>query len=105
MRRFARRPDSLGRCGRNRYLIGRFASSSAVIGMKNADVDIASGPGLKAFEIRHQMALFVLLTLIISWSSVIPAKGGLVRVRKWQGVALRHRVTRAGPAEIVRRQT
>jgi uncharacterized protein len=46
--------------------------------MKNADVDIASGRGLKAFAVRHQMALFVLLTLIISWSSVIPAKGGLI---------------------------
>lgn len=34
--------------------------------MKNADVDIASGRGLKAFAVRHQMALFVPLTLIIS---------------------------------------
>jgi hypothetical protein len=66
----------LGRYGRNGYLIGRFASSLAVIGMKNADVDIASGRGSKVFAVRHQMALFVLLTLIISWSSVIPAKVG-----------------------------
>jgi hypothetical protein len=35
----------------------------AVIEMKNADVDIASGRGLKAFAVHHQMALFVLLTV------------------------------------------
>jgi uncharacterized protein len=46
--------------------------------MKNAGVDVASGGGLKVFAVRHQMAVFVLLTLIISWSSVIPAKGGLI---------------------------
>jgi hypothetical protein len=41
----------LGRCGRNSYLIGRFASSLAVIGMKNAGADIASGRGSKAFAV------------------------------------------------------
>ena len=37
-----------------------------------------SGRGLKAFTARHQMVLFVLLTLIISWSFVIPADGALI---------------------------
>jgi hypothetical protein len=46
--------------------------------MKNTDVGTASGRGLRAFAARHQMVLFVLLTLIISWSSVIPADGALI---------------------------
>ena len=46
--------------------------------MNNADVDIASGRGLRAFAVRHQMVLFVLLTYLISWSFVIPADGGLI---------------------------
>jgi uncharacterized protein len=46
--------------------------------MKNTEVDISSGRGLRAFAARHQMVLFVLLTLIISWSAVIPADGALI---------------------------
>jgi hypothetical protein len=46
--------------------------------MKNTDVDIASGSGLRAFAARHQMVLFVFLTLIISWSFVIPRDGDLI---------------------------
>jgi len=46
--------------------------------MKDAEVDIASGRGLRAAVVRHQMALFVLLAYLISWSFVIPAKGGLI---------------------------
>jgi hypothetical protein len=46
--------------------------------MKNADVDIASGRGLRPFLVRHQMVFFVLLTYLISWSFVIPADGGLI---------------------------
>jgi uncharacterized protein len=46
--------------------------------MNNADVDIASGRGLRASAVRHQMVLFVLLTYLISWSFVIPADGGLI---------------------------
>jgi hypothetical protein len=48
------------------------------MGMKDAEVDIASGRGLRAAVVRHQMALFVLLAYLISWSFVIPAKGGLI---------------------------
>jgi hypothetical protein len=33
---------------------------------------------LRAFSTRHQMALFVVLTLLISWAFVIPADGGLI---------------------------
>jgi uncharacterized protein len=39
---------------------------------------MSSGHGLRAFAARHQMVLFVLLTLIISWSAVIPADGALI---------------------------
>jgi uncharacterized protein len=46
--------------------------------MTNADVDIPSGGGLRAFAVRHQMVLFVLLTYLISWSFVIPADGALI---------------------------
>jgi hypothetical protein len=46
--------------------------------MKNTDVDRASGGGLRAFTTRHQMVLFVLLTYLISWSFVIPARGALI---------------------------
>jgi hypothetical protein len=46
--------------------------------MKNTDVNVASGRGVRAFTARHQMVLFVLLTLLISWSFVIPADGGLI---------------------------
>jgi uncharacterized protein len=46
--------------------------------MTNADVDTASGPGLRGFAARHQMVLFVLLTYLISWSFVIPSNGGLI---------------------------
>jgi hypothetical protein len=50
----------------------------AVLLMKNTDVDISSGSGLRAFAVRHQMVLFVLLTYLISWSFVIPADGALI---------------------------
>ena len=50
----------------------------AVVLMKNTDVDMPPGRGLKAFTARHQMVLFVLLSLIISWSAVIPADGALI---------------------------
>jgi CAAX protease family protein len=46
--------------------------------MTNADVDTASGAGLRGFAVRHQMVLFVLLTYLISWSFVIPSNGGLI---------------------------
>ena len=46
--------------------------------MKNTDIDIGSGRGVRAFTPRHQMVLFVLLTLLISWSFVILADGGLI---------------------------
>jgi hypothetical protein len=39
---------------------------------------ITSTNGLRAFAIRHQMALLVLLMLIISWAFVVPAKRGLI---------------------------
>jgi hypothetical protein len=46
--------------------------------MKNTDVDRASAGGLRAFVVRHQMVIFVLLTYLISWSFVIPTDGGLI---------------------------
>jgi hypothetical protein len=42
------------------------------------EVAMASGPGLRGLAVRQQMALFVLLTLLISWAFVIPADGGLI---------------------------
>jgi hypothetical protein len=33
---------------------------------------------VRASATRYQMALFVLLTLLISWAFVIPADGGLI---------------------------
>lgn len=33
---------------------------------------------VKAFTARNQMAIFILLTLLISWASIIPAQGGLL---------------------------
>ena len=38
----------------------------------------ASVQGLRPFLVRHQMVLFVLLTYLISWASVIPAEGSVV---------------------------
>jgi hypothetical protein len=42
------------------------------------DTNELSGRGLRAFTARHQMALFLLLTYLISWSFVIPADGALI---------------------------
>ena len=74
-RRFARRPDSSGRCGRNRYLIGRFASFGG-------DRDEERGrryrfrPWIEGLCGPPPDGHVCAAHLIISWSFVIPAKGG-----------------------------
>ncbi len=42
------------------------------------DASLRSGNGLRQFIVRYQMAVFVVLTLVVSWAFVIPAEGGLI---------------------------